>query len=342
MHLLHRNVTGLRANLDLAQTVAANKVQNHLTDNQNLLKEVNNLRFEVRNLSMENQRLMAQLEFNNRMNAGKKKPGLDGPDSASELLFPQYHTHNGRQASNGGPLFENRDVSASIDSFHAIPSESDRGSAVAGEGPSYDSNNLRDADYFNRMRSGIAVPDFSETAPVLPTGPRGFTKKVAKSSSTPTFKVHAMHSDPVAEGARMALDAGGGGAQQQASVASKRTISGVPSYASSFELPEGGGGSGVMVNKNEFSRSADDKIAALIELNEQQIRMYKEEVNKSQSSLGQSKPKGQAKVAVGGPAVRGERSLELLGAPAVVVDAGAVQLPSIRKGSSSSGQSKKK
>jgi hypothetical protein len=95
MHLLHRNVTGLRANLDLAQTVAATKVHNHLTDNQNLLKEVNNLRLEVRALSMENQRLIAQLDFNNRMQGGKRKNSMMevvSADSASEPLFPQYQT----------------------------------------------------------------------------------------------------------------------------------------------------------------------------------------------------------------------------------------------------------
>lgn len=47
MQQLHRNVSGLRANLDIVNIVSATKVQNHLVDNQNLLKEVNNLRSEV-------------------------------------------------------------------------------------------------------------------------------------------------------------------------------------------------------------------------------------------------------------------------------------------------------
>ncbi|KAJ1425795.1 hypothetical protein B484DRAFT_397806, partial [Ochromonadaceae sp. CCMP2298] len=62
MYLLHRNVNGLRANLDLAHQVADSKVQHHLGDNQQLLKEVNSLRFEVRNLSMENQRLASEVQ----------------------------------------------------------------------------------------------------------------------------------------------------------------------------------------------------------------------------------------------------------------------------------------
>lgn len=52
MTLLHSNVSGLRANLDVANKVAATKVQNHLTDNQHLLKEVNALRLEVRSSSL--------------------------------------------------------------------------------------------------------------------------------------------------------------------------------------------------------------------------------------------------------------------------------------------------
>ena len=47
MDMLHRNVSILRANLDVAHSATESKVKNHLSDNQNLLKEVNNLRFEV-------------------------------------------------------------------------------------------------------------------------------------------------------------------------------------------------------------------------------------------------------------------------------------------------------
>jgi hypothetical protein len=47
MQQLHRNVSGLRTNLDLVNVVAATKVHHHLNDNKNLVKEVNNLRTEV-------------------------------------------------------------------------------------------------------------------------------------------------------------------------------------------------------------------------------------------------------------------------------------------------------
>jgi long-subunit acyl-CoA synthetase (AMP-forming) len=46
--ILHRNFHNLQSSLESTQAAAANKVANHLTDNQTLLNEVNNLRQEVR------------------------------------------------------------------------------------------------------------------------------------------------------------------------------------------------------------------------------------------------------------------------------------------------------
>jgi hypothetical protein len=45
---LHRNVSGLKSSLELVQSVAANKVKNYLSDNEQLLQEVNTMRYEVR------------------------------------------------------------------------------------------------------------------------------------------------------------------------------------------------------------------------------------------------------------------------------------------------------
>jgi hypothetical protein len=61
--LLHRNFNTLQSSLESANQAAANKVYNHLVDNQTLLKEVNALRVEVKSLSSENDRLSAQLEY---------------------------------------------------------------------------------------------------------------------------------------------------------------------------------------------------------------------------------------------------------------------------------------
>lgn len=47
LQLLHRNFQTLQNSMDTANQAAANKVFNHLMDNQTLLKEVNNLRSEV-------------------------------------------------------------------------------------------------------------------------------------------------------------------------------------------------------------------------------------------------------------------------------------------------------
>jgi hypothetical protein len=373
MHLLHRNVTGLRANLDLAQTVAATKVHNHLTDNQNLLKEVNNLRLEVRALSMENQRLIAQLDFNNRMQGGKRRNSTMeavSADSASEPLFPQYHAqpHNGRVSFDHQ---KDSSLSGSVESSFAVPFGSAAKNGAGGiasaaslprveEGLSFDSNGLRsDAEFFNRMRTGVvAPPELAETVPILPTGPRGFAKKVSKSASTPQFKVHALHSDAAVEGARLeAVNAGL--PQPTASVTSKRTISGVPSYASIDGVGSGShhSGGGQVVNKNEFNRSADDKIAALIELNEQQIRTYKEELTREQGAAktsavaGGRKPDSKAGAPAAGPGQGRGGPLELKGATALSSSTEhfgsggggpSLQFPNIRKGSGASNSSKKR
>eukprot|EP00981_Chlorochromonas_danica_P014417 scaffold7965_cov159-Ochromonas_danica.AAC.1 len=63
MSLLHRNFSSLQSSLETAQHVLHDKVHNHLSDNQTLLREVNQLRSEVKSLSLENQRLAAQIDF---------------------------------------------------------------------------------------------------------------------------------------------------------------------------------------------------------------------------------------------------------------------------------------
>jgi hypothetical protein len=52
MEMLHRNVNILQASLDVANNASSHKIENHLRDNQSLLKEVNNLRFEVKKMMM--------------------------------------------------------------------------------------------------------------------------------------------------------------------------------------------------------------------------------------------------------------------------------------------------
>lgn len=377
MYLLHRNVTGLRANLDLAHTVAANKVQNHLNDNQNLLKEVNNLRFEVRNLSMENQRLGSQLEFNARMQGGRSKRPTDSQESSEmELMFPQYHQQQqqqqhpdhqyqqGQQNQSQGVLSKVPSARINWDAVPSVDSE-DPPPASTAEMPSYDSNgnHTNNAAFFARLRDG-SVNDASGRNR---KGPKPAAKHVSKSASAPFFSVKGVHSDASVEGARNALGATvsggamypedrglgrGSGVQQEFSTASKRTITGVPSYAS--YAPEGGGS--LVSNKNEYQRSADDKIAALMEMNEQQIRaQYKP--SSSSTSKG-SKAKAIHMQSVTPDFSRGDVSLELLGGP-VPFDGGiadgaalnfsltsdgssGVQLPNIRKNTLSGGFSKKK
>eukprot|EP01033_Poteriospumella_lacustris_P009178 gene9178-6604_t len=61
--LLHRNIKSLRSSLESSQALASTKIHNHLADNEVLLREVNALRSEVKALSLENHRLQATLDF---------------------------------------------------------------------------------------------------------------------------------------------------------------------------------------------------------------------------------------------------------------------------------------
>ncbi len=370
MYLLHKNVTGLRTNLDTAHTVAASKVQNHLNDNQNLLKEVNNLRFEVRNLSMENQRLSSRLEFNARMQGSRKKAQDGSEGSELEPMFPQYHhqhqqlhhTQPSDHKAHGGHQDPPRINWDSVDSA----GNSEELLMSAAELPSFDSNGYRNDDgaFFNRLRDGSG----EVVGKAGRKGPKGAVPRhVSKSASAPFFSVKGMHSDAQLEGARLALGATVSGAplypdersghatgrssvQPEFSVASKRTITGVPSYSSQLDAL----GGSIQSNKNEYQRSADDKIAALMELNEQQIRAYREEQSKHAKSNANAPNKGSKSKpihiqSVASDLSRGEASLELLGGP-VPVDgsneglalsfsltsdgSSGIQLPNIRKSKS--------
>ena len=401
MYLLHRNVNGLRANLDLAQTVAATKVQNHLNDNQNLLKEVNNLRFEVRGLSMENQRLTAQLEFNARMAAGRNNgsnnnnkrgsasPPAGGSHDGGELMFPQYQQPYQSQ-QNQQQLSPNQQHQQHQLQQYGGSHDNDRDTISTNDINSQDSNELRNdaAEYFIRMRDGSRGDaaggaggaalagnpmdgGVGSTAHIRQPGVRGaVAKKMNKASSTPFFSVKAVHSDPVAEAARNTLAATAAPLsfeerrmqQQDSLVSSKRTIAGVPSFHSqsqqsflqqqsqqsliqsqhSFsDFQQGGSLANSVTNKNEFVRSADDKIAALMQMNTMQIAvaMKKEEsevqmqgqqgsraaASSSSSAGAGAANKGGLGVAKGGKVkpytVKAENSLELQGAPAPAMTA---------------------
>jgi len=86
MKQLHNTVSRVRSSLDLVNVVSEKKIYNYLNDNKTLLQEVNNLRTEVRNLSMENQRLMAQMEFSASVR-GSKKSGSRQQDAVSDEDF---------------------------------------------------------------------------------------------------------------------------------------------------------------------------------------------------------------------------------------------------------------
>lgn len=60
---LHKNVMGLKTNLESTAAVAQASVKNYIHDNVLLLKELNACRHEIRQLSIENQRLKAKAEF---------------------------------------------------------------------------------------------------------------------------------------------------------------------------------------------------------------------------------------------------------------------------------------
>lgn len=60
---LHKNVEGLKYNLDFSSTVAKGKISHHVADNTVLLEEVNAMRHEVRTLSNQNKTLKAKVEY---------------------------------------------------------------------------------------------------------------------------------------------------------------------------------------------------------------------------------------------------------------------------------------
>jgi hypothetical protein len=60
---LHKNVEGLKTNLESTAAVAQASVRNYIHDNVLLLKELNACRHEIRQMSIENQRLKAKAEF---------------------------------------------------------------------------------------------------------------------------------------------------------------------------------------------------------------------------------------------------------------------------------------
>lgn len=87
MQLLHKNIDGLKSNLDLTTTVSTMKMTNQIHDNTTLLQEVNSMRHEIRTLFMENQRLNAKIKL---MNIKKKDKNEDDiKDNISNYPTPK-------------------------------------------------------------------------------------------------------------------------------------------------------------------------------------------------------------------------------------------------------------
>jgi hypothetical protein len=84
VQLLHNSIDGLKTNLQHTQLVANAKVRHHVTDNMHLLKEVNDLRHDVRQLSLENQRLVANKRFTDRMRSER----MERAQSFNSVKYP--------------------------------------------------------------------------------------------------------------------------------------------------------------------------------------------------------------------------------------------------------------
>lgn len=72
--------------------MAASKVYNYLSDNQTLLKEVNDLRTEVRSLSLENSRLVAQLDFFNARRTEQQQLQAQLRQQINQLNNPSFQS----------------------------------------------------------------------------------------------------------------------------------------------------------------------------------------------------------------------------------------------------------
>lgn len=84
--LLHRNILSLQRSLDSTQALAANKVHNHLADNEVLLREVNALRSEIKALSLENQRLIAQEQQTQQLQLAAQRRHSHTPFNLDAIL----------------------------------------------------------------------------------------------------------------------------------------------------------------------------------------------------------------------------------------------------------------
>lgn len=252
MEMLHRNVSILRANIDVAHSATESKVKNHLNDNQNLLKEVNNLRFEVRSLSMENQRLLAQIEFNNRGNKdNSKKNNSNENDVRKNNVIQPF----------------GKAVTSSYDDLFSNYGGGGRGDDILEE--EYDINNRG----LHRIVSGALPPNKTKLSILKSESLPLFANKVEhRTVATSLNSINAMSTDLPLE-------------QHNVPQLNHNW------NATTLPLDESGGinYSKPISNKNEYNMSftADDKIRKLMELNEQEIKSFK--INNSKNDIVTSK-----------------------------------------------------
>lgn len=271
MNQLHRSVNGLKANLELSQSVADVKVANHRNDNQTLLKEVNALRIEVRNLSLENQRLGAQMEFaqatsqRRRLSMFSQEQAISTPVATqSESLQQQRPQHYyAQQNAESAPSHRSETVapfSAGNISHPAASAHVGAGTATgAGGGTSYEN-----PDPAATLSNSLA----SDTGKLTPPYASSMSKS-ASASALPAAR-HQAHRGGAAAGVVASLQAQPDLSKTAplphtnvVSSADGRSIESNRSAVSAGPLPG---------SKNEYSTSADEKIAALMEMNAVELK----------------------------------------------------------------------
>jgi hypothetical protein len=93
---LHKNVEGLKYNLDFSSVVAKGKITHHVADNTVLLEEVNSMRHEIRTLSNQNKTLKAKVEYSEskKRRSGSQSQLISTSENNPKLLPRDYYENN--------------------------------------------------------------------------------------------------------------------------------------------------------------------------------------------------------------------------------------------------------
>ena len=276
---LHRNVNALKGNLEKAQMLSDLKAKNQLTDNEHLLKEVNDMRHEIRQLSTDNYKLKIDLyeaqrkkktrvilssTFPNKLKNKNSLPNWENfpneteneNDSESENFDEMKNYTDGKQLqSTGEEIYLNSNLNTN----------SNLSKNMKGAGRQKQGQGLGQGQgQGQREYKEIGWDDIHDN----PTPTRGTTPITDTAATTATggFSVGGG-----ASGGNGSSRGGGGSGGNEAAASQGQGV--------------GGGGAGVGADQTVGSvsvtatMSADDKISALMSLNDSVIKAENSSIN---------------------------------------------------------------